>query len=557
MRLQVSDLIRCKSVCKSWYSLISSPRFAKSQLNYNLKKKVDNSEIGNTRISSLAATRMFFYEEYLVGSSNGLVCISRNATDFLVINPSTREVKQLRNPLGEYNSRSVAVASGYGLWGKGILCNGAIHWYSYDHNDEKVIVPFDLSKEVFKEIPRPKLGRSDWDLETMKDCLCVLASPNINFRKNEDIEIWVMRSYNVQESWERKLPPPGYDTRKPVMRYVLPEDFFNRHVHIWLLEEGSGAPVLVRSIKRRRRELLDDYPHIRLSTYSECNYNYDEHVFVKSLAPWHGSVAVASGYDLYGNGILCNGVINWLSYNHNDEKVIVSFDLSNEVFKEIPQPKLCRSDWELGTMKDCLCIVVRPNIDFRKNEDIEIWVMRSYNVQESWERKLPPPGYDTRKLVMSYVIPEEFFNRHVHIWLLEEGSGAPVLVRSIKRRRCELLDDYPHIHLSTYSECNYNYDKHVFVKSLVSPHGMGDLDRAREDYEFEVGHLTPPWGMSLMMVGWLVMIFENSSILAAGSDTIPVKAMVSDSVFVFSAVADSLVVTPASPSKGTLGSTMN
>ncbi|GJW44532.1 putative F-box domain-containing protein [Tanacetum coccineum] len=257
MRLQVNDLIRCKSVCKSWYSLISSPRFAK----YQLKKKVDNNEIGNTRINSLAATRVCYDEEYLVGSSNGLVCISRNATDFLVVNPSTREVKQLRNPLGEYNSssacvsgfgydssiddykvvigffnkctkkisfqvltlksniwRSVDVESGYDLGGKGILCNGAIHW------------------------------------------------PDINFKKNENIEIWVMRSYNVQESWERTLLPPGYDTRKPAMRYVLREDFFILHLHIWLLEEGSGAPVLVRSIKRRCCELLDDYPHIRLCT---------------------------------------------------------------------------------------------------------------------------------------------------------------------------------------------------------------------------------------------------------------------------------------------------
>ncbi|GJZ77697.1 putative F-box domain-containing protein [Tanacetum coccineum] len=232
MRLQVNDLIRCKSVCKSWYSLISSPRFAKYQLNYNLKKKVDNNEIGNTRINSLAATRVCYDEEYLVGSSNGLVCISRNATDFLVVNPSTRE--------------------------------------------------------VFKEIPQPKLRGSDWELGTMNDCLCIFASPNINCKKNEDIEIWVMRSYNVQESWERTLPPPGYDTRKPVMCYVLREDFFILHLHIWLLEEGSGAPVLVRSIKRRRCELLDDYPHIRLCTNSECNYNYDEHVFVKSLVSPHG-----------------------------------------------------------------------------------------------------------------------------------------------------------------------------------------------------------------------------------------------------------------------------
>ncbi|GKC99180.1 putative F-box domain-containing protein [Tanacetum coccineum] len=247
VRLQVND------VCKSWYSLISSGGFVKSQLNYNLEKKVHNNEIRDTRITALCASASYYFKDCLVGSSNGLVCISRYIFEFLVVNPSTREVKVLRNPRQEYNDRSarvsgfgydssiddykvvigfknkytkklsfkvltlksniwrsVAVESDYhSLCGNGIIWNGAIHWYSYDHNGEQVLVSFDLSKEVFKEIPQPELGPY-WELGTMKDCLCIFSSPYINRENNEDIEIWAMRSYNVQESWERKLPYLGW-----------------------------------------------------------------------------------------------------------------------------------------------------------------------------------------------------------------------------------------------------------------------------------------------------------------------------------------------------------
>ncbi|GJU77802.1 putative F-box domain-containing protein [Tanacetum coccineum] len=198
--------------------------------------------------------------------------------------------------------RSVYVESGYDdVFGNGILCNGAIHWAS-NRNNKKVIVSFHLSKEVFKEIPQPKLRRSDWKLRTMKDCLCIFASPNINCKKNEDIEIWVMRKYNVQESWERKLPPPGYDTHKMMMHYFPQMDFFNRHVHIWL-SEGSCAPVLVRSIEHSEDELHHRNAHIRLSTNSECNYNYDHHVFVKSLVSPHGSVGRESFVSHNSDGV--------------------------------------------------------------------------------------------------------------------------------------------------------------------------------------------------------------------------------------------------------------
>ncbi|GKC45768.1 F-box protein CPR1-like protein [Tanacetum coccineum] len=335
LRLQVNDLIRCKSVCKSWNSLISSDPFVKSHL-----KRQHSNEIGDTRIIVCGASSMRLDNRSLsrrqnwcqvIGSSNGLVCLSCYGFDFFVVNPSTREVKELKN-LPDYPYDVHIYASGFGydssiddfkvvigsrcnpndniafnvlelktnIWrsivvesdyeyldGNGILCNGAIYWLHRDF-DYFGIVSFDLSKEVFKKISLPKLN-DKWNLGTMKDHLCVFRFPNTDLKENDDeIEIWVMR--NDQVSWERKLLPPGYDANKTTMNYVPHKNFLSGHVHIWLLEQGSGDPVFVRSIDPSDNEYIHPnyHEHIPLYTYSECNYNYDKHVFVKSLVSPHG-----------------------------------------------------------------------------------------------------------------------------------------------------------------------------------------------------------------------------------------------------------------------------
>ncbi|GKB05538.1 putative F-box domain-containing protein [Tanacetum coccineum] len=330
-RSQVEDLLRCKSVCKSWKSLISSRRFVKYHLNYNLKKKAYNNESGDTRIE--------FDSEYchrLVGSSNGLVCIHVCFKDELfVINPSTREVKKLRNPpkyivievLGfGYDSSiddfKVVVGFSYqdsndilfivlelksNVWKSvagevkgcpllkygdtyGTLCNGVIYWPFRG----KVIVSFDLSKEVIIEIPQPDppcdslQGDSldddyTYTLGTIKDRLCIIYQNE----RTKEIETWVMKNYNVMKTEgieiERWLPPPGYDEHKTIMKYTPHERFFYGHAHIWMLEEGSSVAVLVHSL-----ETPGENSHIKLSTISECNHNFDRPVFVKSLVSPHG-----------------------------------------------------------------------------------------------------------------------------------------------------------------------------------------------------------------------------------------------------------------------------
>ncbi|KAJ0727406.1 putative F-box domain-containing protein [Helianthus annuus] len=110
-RLDVKDLLRCKSVCKSWSSLISNQRFIKIHLDHHYANDCDNERIGHRRITMSKEAdyisnqhfefdRGFFElnDSHLLGSCNGLVCVSPSPSKILVINPSTREVKKVRKP---------------------------------------------------------------------------------------------------------------------------------------------------------------------------------------------------------------------------------------------------------------------------------------------------------------------------------------------------------------------------------------------------------------------------------------------------------------------------
>ena len=91
----VKDLVQWKRVCKSWYSLISSNRFVKAHLKNMCNK--DDYELGHTRICIpyIPANERIPWK--IVGSSNGLICVSPLIVDARIFlsNPSTREVRKL------------------------------------------------------------------------------------------------------------------------------------------------------------------------------------------------------------------------------------------------------------------------------------------------------------------------------------------------------------------------------------------------------------------------------------------------------------------------------
>ncbi|XP_071687352.1 F-box/kelch-repeat protein At3g06240-like [Rutidosis leptorrhynchoides] len=271
-RSDVEDVVRCKSVCKSWYNLISSNYFVKA----HLKRSYDNNrQHGYLRIllkwgiiklrncmivdSSNGLVINKLRNCMIVGSFNGLVCISDNEDELLLVtNPSTREVRKLPKPYIKYRGKvccsgfgydsltnDYKVVAGFNIsehhmrfqvlslksneWefigdnnnltyncssddlNCGFSYDGALHWFVYDTKKEKkVILSFDLSLEKFKEIPLP--NDTDYVYDEI-DRLGMFEEHLCIFRSYDifaiNRQIWVMKNYSC---WE--LVPLDYEGNK-------------------------------------------------------------------------------------------------------------------------------------------------------------------------------------------------------------------------------------------------------------------------------------------------------------------------------------------------------
>lgn len=121
LRLDVKDIIRYKSVCKSWQSFLSTSVFVKAHLNYGYKNDVavHIRRINCEKFVSCAETSFHCNFMYIVGSCNGLVCLSHKDVDLVVTNPCTRETMELKTlfylpALKEYMIRQLVCCMGFG-----------------------------------------------------------------------------------------------------------------------------------------------------------------------------------------------------------------------------------------------------------------------------------------------------------------------------------------------------------------------------------------------------------------------------------------------------------
>ncbi|KAK1435309.1 hypothetical protein QVD17_01070 [Tagetes erecta] len=79
----------------------------------------------------------------------------------------------------------------------GMLWDGALHWIIRDQNHKEIIISYDLSKQEFKEIPRPDYdtryeATSNSHRGIIKECLCIYRSKYVSK--------WRMKYH---ESWEQ------------------------------------------------------------------------------------------------------------------------------------------------------------------------------------------------------------------------------------------------------------------------------------------------------------------------------------------------------------------
>ncbi|XP_017978242.1 PREDICTED: F-box/kelch-repeat protein At3g06240 [Theobroma cacao] len=111
-------------------------------------------------------------------------------------------------------------------------------------------------------------------------------------------------------------------------------------------------------------------------------------VYTLGMNSWR-EVEIPPGvnFGLYEPQVFLNGAIHWLGMvekNRNAIKVVVSFDVSTEMFNLIPLPVFAlREIWPMwiDVYKNSLCVVKTA-----EGTCYEIWVMKEYGVQESWIR---------------------------------------------------------------------------------------------------------------------------------------------------------------------------
>ncbi|XP_012829859.1 PREDICTED: F-box/kelch-repeat protein At3g23880-like [Erythranthe guttata] len=286
-RLPVKSLLRFKCVSQSWRSLISTKQFVETHLQHSKKiesltdkriistcKNSSKSSPGRLKACSLSSlltepvTRAVSFDFFplnssrdivIVGSCNGLISVLVDVCRFFLLNPSTREFKELPDFFtGTTCPKNLGSISGYGFgfdesscdykvyavftmttpydrdvgfpsksvarvyslkadsWGvnvffedrwtigQGKFVSGKLHWINYYKTKLKwEIVCFDLTNESFGTVERPSCMEGCYipRLGVFKGCLCM--SFDCALTVGSDILIW--NKYGAEDSWSELL----------------------------------------------------------------------------------------------------------------------------------------------------------------------------------------------------------------------------------------------------------------------------------------------------------------------------------------------------------------
>ncbi|GLU15700.1 hypothetical protein SLE2022_321700 [Rubroshorea leprosula] len=262
-RLPVKDLLRFRCVSKTFRSLIDSSDFVKLHLNRSVTSHTNHTLIlskHDLRVADLASLNSFSRLQHplmgddlnILGSCNGLLCISNILDDMAVWNLSMKKYIILPSlSLGSYDLyvfgfgydsvnddyKVVRITQSGGKEGKplesevkvlsmgrkgwrriedipyvlpcpganGVFASGSLHWvvsYKDEPSDENVIVALDVGLEEYREVPQPEYTDNKkfrLDVGVLGGCLCLMA----NYLSH--VDLWVMREYGVKESWSKLL----------------------------------------------------------------------------------------------------------------------------------------------------------------------------------------------------------------------------------------------------------------------------------------------------------------------------------------------------------------
>ncbi|KAI9127309.1 hypothetical protein K1719_001868 [Acacia pycnantha] len=239
-KLPVKSLIRFHAVCKDWKDLFKTPHFMAEYYHHSahenpllifhafgfscnprhlsslclLRYKMERFEVEGIPTDPLRCVRG------IIGSSNGLLCVIGSRPSVLLLNPATREVRQV--PRTTINGCIYDIVG----WGFGyspvvrdykiVRIHTLESYFGEDHHP--IIVSFDLAMEVFAMIPLPS---STSDAHTYATVLDVYKNELVLLHGCREhmysfIDLWVLEegsdAYGKSISWIKiySIGPASY-----------------------------------------------------------------------------------------------------------------------------------------------------------------------------------------------------------------------------------------------------------------------------------------------------------------------------------------------------------
>lgn len=346
-RLPVKSLIRFRCVSKTWCALTKKPDFIYLHVNQSIKTNsnttiivrqgysVDPDSLTNPMELDSPLKPYYGIFPNILGSCNGLVCLSRLKTHVLW-NPSTRKHIKLPSPGFEFSKGSYSylyIVYGFGYdhvnhdyklvrmeqyYGKdvyslasivkvysqklaswrritdfpyylcyngshGVFVGGALHWIvcrKLELDSEKFIAAFDLGTEQYGLVPLPEyLDKGVYmHVEVLGETLCLIC----NFLSIK-VDMWVMKDYGVKNSWT-KLISVKQPSDLMSFIFLMPVVYSKSREKVLLAQDG-GVVMWWYDLKRKTFE--------KVQVSDKLDF-YNRKVCVESLVKLNG------GYGRYG-----------------------------------------------------------------------------------------------------------------------------------------------------------------------------------------------------------------------------------------------------------------
>ncbi|KAG9143766.1 hypothetical protein Leryth_011431 [Lithospermum erythrorhizon] len=135
-------------------------------------------------------------------------------------------------------------------------------------------------------------------------------------------------------------------------------------------------------------------------------------VFSLGGEKWRSIGAIPYNLDQLTGVVLVNGRLHWVDHEIVFRGLIVSFDISDEEFREIRMPDqnqcVTRGDYHLAALRGCLSVCIPAFTGL--GGGLDIWIMKEYDVKESWVKQFKVGNY------LPNIISQEIISQAHSIW---------------------------------------------------------------------------------------------------------------------------------------------